>query len=492
MVKRPAEAGGSTPKKPKQSASSFSPAKTPKREQPRPSPTSRQEQLDADEELARRLAAEEGLVLPQRKSYAAPVDKKPKLAAVRQTETIDLASDDDDDDIVIMGEPAVVDKKPKIQQKPPIAPLFNQPSPAASTSKVKLEDPTFQPRSPSSRPPFVKTEHGSSFFSTLKAEDKPTVATSRFIAEKPLDTSVYEFDPATDVDTSKWPSGRMPYSYLTHAFVIISATKSRLIISRSLTNLLRTVIELDPDSLEAVTYLTTNRLGPSHEKDLELGVGSQVLGGAIKGVSGLTPAALRQLNKLGDPGELRAMRPAGHRLMFPILAGDVAFEAKKNVRLLVQPTPLVCHSVYTTLLGMTKMKGHGSVDRKTATVKKMLVAAQGEEVRFITRTLCANLRIGAVRLTLTSALAKAFCLSRKARVDDGGEADPDDEFWVSRDERARVMKELRGAKQSKSKAKVKEEEERRVEAKMEKAEQLVRRVYARHPHYGHIIKAMVS
>ena len=41
----------------------------------------------------------------------------------------------------------------------------------------------------------------------------------------------------------------------------------------------------------------------------------------------------------------------------------------------------------------------------------MLVSAKGEEVRFLVRTLVAHLRIGAVRLTVTAALARCFCLS---------------------------------------------------------------------------------
>lgn len=479
------------------------------------------DQLDADEKLARQLAAEEGLLLPQHskwgststlKSSSKPNQSsklKGKAKEAQQLPTLELDDESDDDLIVVEdSEPKVkVETTPRTPQNP-LASLFVKQSPA-STSKVKLEDSGHSAaRSPVVKSslvqsPSVKSESGSSFFASIKNESPRSAKTaaqssrtprlSRFIAEKPLDTSVYEYNPATDVDTSGWPLGRMPYSYLTQAFVIISATKSRLLISRVLTNLLRTAIELDPESLEAITYLTTNRLGPSHEKDLELGIGSQVLGGAIKGVSGLTPAALRQLNKLGDPGECLVecylLRAFERSLRFDRISGDVAFEAKKNVRLLVQPTPLVCHSVFTALLGMTKMKGQGSVERKTATVKKMLVAAQGEEVRFITRTLCANLRIGAVRLTLTSALAKAFCLSRKNGLDEN-EHEPDDGFWVSMDERAKVLKQLRGAKQGK--LKVKEEEERKVEAKMEKAEQLVRRVYARHPHYGHIIAALVS
>lgn len=92
----------------------------------------------------------------------------------------------------------------------------------------------------------------------------------------------------------------------------------------------------------AVIYLTTNRLGPAQESDNELGIGHQVLTKAIKEVSGITPQALRSLwNKYGD-------------------AGDIAFEANKNVRLLVPPAPLACHSLYATLVKLSKLRGYVS------------------------------------------------------------------------------------------------------------------------------------
>jgi len=86
-------------------------------------------------------------------------------------------------------------------------------------------------------------------------------------------------------------------------------------------------------------------------------------------------------------------------------------------------------SVYNTLLKICALKGSGVTNQKAALVQKMLsvvlpcmlsqstdlrppdsVAAKGEEVRYLGRTLVAHLRIGAVRLTVTNALARTFCL----------------------------------------------------------------------------------
>lgn len=59
------------------------------------------------------------------------------------------------------------------------------------------------------------------------------------------------------------------------------------------------------------------------------------------------------------------------------------------------------------------MSSTGVLAQKTSLVKKMLLSAQGEEVRFVVRILVSNLRIGAVRLTLLTSLARCFCLSGK-------------------------------------------------------------------------------
>ncbi|KPV76644.1 uncharacterized protein RHOBADRAFT_13310, partial [Rhodotorula graminis WP1] len=235
------------------------------------------------------------------------------------------------------------------------------------------------------------------------------------------------------------------FSYFTEALVLISATKSRLAIQLVVTNLLRTVIEKDDQSLLAVMYLCSNRIGPSYERDTELGIGWQVLSKAIKETSGISPQRLKQLaSTCGDPG-------------------DIAFEASKSVRLLVQPAPLECHGVYKTLIQIAKLKGTGVLAQKTSLVKKLLLSAQHEQVRFVVRILASNLRIGAVRLTLLTALARAFCLSR-----------PEGATW-ERDERYEVS-----------------EEERAGMRELKRAEALVRRVWARHPNFGDVVGALLT
>jgi hypothetical protein len=76
----------------------------------------------------------------------------------------------------------------------------------------------------------------------------------------PLEKDIFEFDPKNDISTDTWPrtqAGKVhvPYSFLVAAFVLISATRSRLIIVTVLTNTLRTIVEYDPDVLKDTVYL---------------------------------------------------------------------------------------------------------------------------------------------------------------------------------------------------------------------------------------------
>lgn len=66
--------------------------------------------------------------------------------------------------------------------------------------------------------------------------------------------------------------------------------------------------------------------------------------------------------------------------------GDVAFEARKSVRRLFNSTlQLTVKSVFEELYKLSELKGPGTVDTKADVVKRLLISAQGEEVRFLVR-----------------------------------------------------------------------------------------------------------
>lgn len=170
----------------------------------------------------------------------------------------------------------------------------------------------------------------------------------------------------------------------------------------------------------------------------------------------------------------------------------------------------------------------GVLAQKTSLVKKLLLSAQHEQVRFVVRILASNLRIGAVRLTLLTALARAFCLSRP----EGAAWERDERYEVGEEEREgmrEVEREMgasaaggeaalaageddedvkpgekekgkdKGGVKGKAKAKPKTKPraqrsslEHAVDDKLKRAEALVRRVWARHPNFGDVVGALLA
>jgi DNA ligase-1 len=196
----------------------------------------------------------------------------------------------------------------------------------------------------------------------------------------PFDQSPLTFDPSKYVPQlqSQWSSegGSATYALLTHAFVLVGSTQSRIKIVDTLVNLLRVIIEGDPSSLLPAVWLATNSISPPYI-DLELGLGGSAISKALKKVCGLDNAALKTLyNKYGD-------------------AGDVAFEAKKRQSMtLRKPKPLSIKSVYESLVKIANSKGQGSVEAKQRIVERLVQDARGaEESRYIVRTLVQHVSI---------------------------------------------------------------------------------------------------
>ncbi|KIJ49602.1 hypothetical protein M422DRAFT_27965 [Sphaerobolus stellatus SS14] len=179
------------------------------------------------------------------------------------------------------------------------------------------------------------------------------------------------------------------YAFLAHTLSTLSKTRSRILILNTITNALRLITLHHPPSLLPALYLMSNTLAPSYIP-VELKIGPSVISKAIQQVSGLTSAALSRLYRsFGDPG-------------------DVAFAAKSSVRTLIPHPPLTILGVYDTLLKISRAQGQGAGKTKQALVEKLLLSAKGEEIRFLVRTLFQNLRVGAVRTTIITALARAM------------------------------------------------------------------------------------
>ncbi|EFX01337.1 DNA ligase [Grosmannia clavigera kw1407] len=318
------------------------------------------------------------------------------------------------------------------------------------------------------KPPNMDSSVKSSHFAPLKDNGNATTVTQlpkngtlslqsvstvedEMTASLPLDQSPLVFEPAkyTAKLQQSWAAegGGAPYALLTRCFVLVSGTQSRIKIVDTLVNCLRLLIEGDPGSLLPAVWLATNSISPPYVSR-ELGLGGSAISKALKQVCGLDGRSLRTLfHKHGDPG-------------------DVAYEAKKKQAFtLRRPRPLTIQGVYQALCKVTDSQGPGSVEAKQRIVDRLLQDARGgDESRFIVRTLCQHLRIGAVKTTMLIALSRAFLLSRP----------PGAEFST------RSVAEL---------TRLKKEELAEVHGR---SEEIVKACFARRPNYDDLVEAMLE
>ncbi|KAI0868169.1 ATP-dependent DNA ligase [Hypoxylon argillaceum] len=276
----------------------------------------------------------------------------------------------------------------------------------------------------------------------------------------PFDESPLTFDPDKYVPQLRehWAndSGDASYALLTRCFVLVSGTSSRIKIVDTLVNCLRILIKGDPDSLLPAVWLSTNAISPPYIS-LELGLGGSAISKALRQVCGLDNRSLKAIyDKFGD-------------------AGDVAFEAKKKQSFTLRaPKPLTIKGVYNSLVKIASAQGQGSAEVKQRLVDRLLQDARGgEESRYVVRTLCQHLRIGAVKTTLLIALSRAFLLSRPPLTSPGQDHD-------TYEYPLRSVEELR---------RLKKEELAEVWGR---GEEIVKACFARRPNYNDLIPAMVE
>jgi DNA ligase-1 len=279
------------------------------------------------------------------------------------------------------------------------------------------------------------------------AATQDVVASSIPLDESPLTFEPSKYVPQLQESWSTDGAGDASYALLTRCFVLVNGTSSRIKIVDTLVNCIRLLIESDPDSLLPAVWLATNAISPPYVS-MELGLGGSAISKALKNVCGLDNRSLKSIyDKLGDPG-------------------DVAFEAKKKQSFtLRKPKPLTIKSVYQSLVKIATTQGQGSGEIKQRIVDRLLQDARGgEESRYIVRTLCQHLRIGAVKTTMLIALSRAFQLSRPAGAE-----------FSTRD-----AKEL---------AKLRKEELAEVWAR---GEEIVKACFARRPNYNDLVPVLLE
>ncbi|KAI0348086.1 ATP-dependent DNA ligase [Trametopsis cervina] len=203
-----------------------------------------------------------------------------------------------------------------------------------------------------------------------------------------------------DVDIpGGWKSGDpVPYSALAKVFALIEATTKRLEKTSLLTSFLLLVIRRsargDSKSLLQSVYLCINRLCPDYV-GVELGIGESLLLKAIGESTGRSLATVKaDLKKEGD-------------------LGLVAKNSKNSQKTLFKPKPLTVPFVFSNLKEIAMSTGHSSQNKKVSIITKLLAACQGEEAKYIVRSLEGKLRIGNAERTVLVALAHAAVLAEQ-------------------------------------------------------------------------------
>ncbi|KAE8352250.1 hypothetical protein BDV28DRAFT_135489 [Aspergillus coremiiformis] len=203
------------------------------------------------------------------------------------------------------------------------------------------------------------------------------------------------------------PGAPVPYAALCTTFSLIEMTTKRLVILAHCSLFLRQVLRLTPQDLLPTVQLMINKLAADYA-GIELGIGESLIMKAIGESTGRSLAVIKaDQHEIGD-------------------LGLVAAKSRSNQPTMFKPKPLTVRGVHEGLLGIAKVQGHGSQDKKISGIKKLLSAADAEtagkgsrgvditknkggpsEAKYIIRFLEGKLRLGLAERTVLVALAQA-------------------------------------------------------------------------------------
>eukprot|EP00461_Guttulinopsis_vulgaris_P003416 UN03417 len=112
---------------------------------------------------------------------------------------------------------------------------------------------------------------------------------------------------------------------------------------------------------------------------------------AVAEVIGLSPANLKvKMKEIGD-------------------LGAVAEQYRSKQSVLLKAKPLFIQDVFDELRKLPDITGKSSQEAKRAVIKKLLVNAQGVEVRYITRAFTGKLRISLGLLNCVTCIITSCC-----------------------------------------------------------------------------------
>lgn len=333
-------------------------------------------------------------------------------ASIRKKRRIIESDDDDDDDVleVKQSKPvtaSTVSTESKSKSAPAassstaptkVASIFAKPPPKTSLNANKngtasLNKASADESSTTESEDDFKTGHVERDDDDSDHEEEKAIAEEETKGAKKI-ASIFQKPSAIREGKVTWSTGEpVPYAALASTFADISATTKRLEITEILTQFLVRVIHRSPDNLLQVVYLCINRLCPDYE-GLELGIGESLL---IKAIAQSTGREVARIKKdLEAQGDL----------------GLVALNSKKNQPTMFKVSSLKVPSVFKQLKEIATVSGNKSQDRKIGMIKKLLASCQGDEPKFLIRSLEGKLRIGLAERSVLVSLARAVVISK--------------------------------------------------------------------------------
>jgi DNA ligase 1 len=231
---------------------------------------------------------------------------------------------------------------------------------------------------------------------------------------------------------------------------------------------------------------------------------------ALQNTTSITPATMRALYKqYGDPGDVAYYAVVGT-------------SSRHRTSVLRPHPPLLIQALYQELRKIASAKGEGSQKFRQGIIEKLMLSAVGsswksrksnsyidlnphllgEEPRYLVRTLVHNLRVGAVRTTILSALARAVILTaprESIQLDHGGVCNVNlaDLDLVKEVLRTQELSNGTQSRKGQPNGKKGQNEEfsmahERIQAALKGAEIILRRAFAQHPSYDDITTVLLE
>ncbi|XP_053991130.1 DNA ligase 1-like [Hylaeus volcanicus] len=252
------------------------------------------------------------------------------------------------------------------------------------------------------------TEHDSFFYSdgNIKNTSVGTLFGTVSVNPRtpPCDTMVSPFFDPASVDSSTFlqqneldKTHSVKFSCIANIFNTIEALKgsgsgSKKKVVVALTNIVRLLLWHSPTDIIPLTYFCLNKVAPVY-MNVEMGIGEGLLLKIVTEVYGRSEKSVKaDLMKHED-------------------LGRVAELSRSKMRVLFRPRPLTISSVFSELRNLSDISGTTAQTKKKEKIKRMLVAAEGSEAKFIIRFLQGKMRLGVQMATIYQSLAYAFVLT---------------------------------------------------------------------------------